>query len=114
MEDYELELLQRHPQWMTVLDQYYQRQVQSRESVPDFDGWIPRIQEFPETTAEELPQIHGKLIAFGYLKFDLTGRDGGIRYQLTPLGRQSLTGSSVVEEEGTAENAESLSVFPRN
>ena len=115
MDEYELEQLRRNPQWMTVLDLYYQRQVQSREQIPDFDGWIPRIHDVPDTAVEELPQIHGKLIAFGFLKFDLTGRDAGIRYQLTPLGRQSLSGTMTVDEEGeSAETADALSLFPRN
>lgn len=115
MDEYELELLRRHPQWMTVLDQYHQCQIKNREVTPDFDGWVPRLVEIPETPTEELPQIHGKLIAFGFLKFDLTGRDGGIRYQLTPLGKQRLSGTAVVEDDDApAESADALSLFPRN
>ena len=35
---------------------------------------------------EELSGIHGKLIAFGFLKFKFLGREG-FSYQLTQLGR---------------------------
>ena len=103
MDEFELEQLRRQPKWVTVLEAYQQLALDGRAQSPDFDGWVPRIHEFPSAKLEELPGIHGKLIAFGFLKFDLAGRDGGIRYQLTPLGKRGINGSdSSDDEEGAA------------
>lgn len=93
MDEIELEQLQRHPKWVAVLELYQQLFVQIREKSPQSDGWVPRIHNIPEIPSEELPGIHGKLIAFGFLKFDVAGRDEGIRYQLTPLGKQGINAS---------------------
>lgn len=107
MEDFELEQLRRQPKWVAVLELYHQRHTIERERAGEFDGWISRIHEIPVIPVEELPGIHGKLIAFGFLKFDLTGRDGGIRYQLTPLGKQAITSlSGAADDEAPAESAE--------
>ncbi len=85
MEEHELEQLQRHPEWAQVLNVYQQLEQDARQQHPEFDGWVSRVHEVPGVEATDLPGIHGKLIAFGFLKFDLAGRDGGIRYQLTQL-----------------------------
>jgi hypothetical protein len=114
MDEFELEQLRRHPKWVAILELYQRIHSQNRDQIPDFDGWVPRLQEVPETPNEELPGIHGKLIAFGFLKFDLAGRDGGIRYQLSPLGKQAISGpaSSDLEEStsGVDLNADVLAV----
>ena len=98
MEDFELEQLRRNPKWKTVMEVYLQCGHVGRDQSKDFDGWMPRLAEVPEIPTTELPGIHGKLIAYGLLKFDLAGRDGGIRYQLTPLGKQGLSGASSDDE----------------
>jgi len=107
VDDFELEQLRRHPEWRTALAVYHDLQVQARERSPEFDGWIPRVTEVETIDAAALPSIHGKLIAFGFLKFDLSGRDAGMRYQLTPQGKQALLGKSLAEEE-TSENEAAL------
>ncbi len=99
MEDFELEQLRRHPKWVSVLDAYQKRHSEGRNQKTDFDGWIARVSDVCEIPLGELSGIHGKLIAFGFLKFDLAGRDGGIRYQLTPLGKQGLTPSISSEDD---------------
>jgi hypothetical protein len=104
MEEIELEQLRKHPKWGAVLEQYHRLSVQNREQSTDFDGWIPRLPEIPEIPNDELSGIHGKLIAFGFLKFDLTGRDGGIRYQLTPLGKRGTDASTPSELDGDETN----------
>jgi hypothetical protein len=38
--------------------------------------------------AAELSTLHGRLIALGYLKFKLIDRQVGLRYRLTPAGKQ--------------------------
>lgn len=101
MDDFELEQLRRNPAWAVLLNVYYEHQVQGRNQTPDFDGWVPRVYHAEQIPVEELSSIHGKLIAYGFLKFDLAGRDGGVRYQLTPLGKQGINASIPVEEEAT-------------
>lgn len=101
MDEYELEQLRRNPAWGVILNVYHQLQVQGRNQTPEFDGWVPRIYHADDVPAEELSGIHGKLIAYGFLKFDLAGRDGGIRYQLTPLGKQGINASIPADEEAT-------------
>ncbi len=104
MDEFELEQLRRHPKWVTTLEFYQQLSLRNREQSADFDGWIPRVHDVPEIPTDELTGIHGKLIAFGFLKFDLAGRDGGIRYQLTPLGKQGINGSLPSEEDESVVN----------
>ena len=101
MDDFELEQLRRNPAWAAILNIYHQQQLQGRNQVPEFDGWVPRVHAADEIPSEELSGIHGKLIAFGFLKFDLAGRDGGIRYQLTPVGKQGINASVPTDEEAS-------------
>jgi len=101
MDEFELEQLRRNPKWAIVLNVYYQIQSQGRNQTPDFDGWVPRVQTAEEVPTADLSGIHGKLIAYGFLKFDLAGRDGGIRYQLTPLGKQGINASIPADDEAT-------------
>lgn len=105
VDDFELEQLRRHPEWRVALKVYHDLQTQAREQSLEFDGWIPRVTEVETIDSVLLPSIHGKLIAFGFLKFDLSGRDAGMRYQLTQQGRQALLGKSSVEEEAAEDEA---------
>ena len=112
MDEFELEQLRQNPKWIAILSLYQQLCLKGREESPDFDGWVPRLHEIPETPKEDLPGIHGKLIAFGFLKFDLSGRDGGIRYQLTPLGKQGINSSTPSDgDESNADSAEQNEVL---
>lgn len=97
MDELEIKQLQKNAQWMAVLERYHEQNAQLKEKSPEFDGWVPRLHEITDVPSEELPGIHGKLIAFGFLKFDLAGRDAGIRYQLTPLGKQGINNSSPLD-----------------
>jgi hypothetical protein len=103
MDELELEQLRRNPKWAVLLTTYNQQALQQRNQSKEFDGWVPRIHESEEIPVAELSAIHGKLIAFGFLKFDLAGRDGGIRYQLTPLGKQGINVAVPVEEDESEE-----------
>jgi hypothetical protein len=53
-------------------------------------GWICRLTEIEGVSSSRLSTIHGKLIAFGFLNFELTNRTTGMRYQVTSLGRRCL------------------------
>ncbi len=91
---------QSHPEWMAVL-QAYSNSVKA----PGNDGWSARLTEIEGVAREGLSAIHGKLIAFGYLKFELVGRDAGIRYQLSSDGLQALNGPTIANFAEISEEA---------
>jgi hypothetical protein len=80
----ELELFDLHPEWRPVLEAY-----QPRGGSPD-DGWLVRVSIIDGVPTDQLSPIHGKLIALGFLKCELSSRMDGILYQITALGRQAL------------------------
>jgi hypothetical protein len=90
----DFELLRRNPDWLTTLQAYWDTHLQLKNELAEYDGWVGRIASIPEIPADSLSSIHGKLIAFGYLKFDLSPKDTALRYQLTPLGRTAVTGET--------------------
>jgi hypothetical protein len=94
-------LLRRYPECLATLQAYHAADVASRPARPESDGWLPRLAEIPEVPPERLSGVHGRLIAFGYLKFELSAKDATLRYQLTELARAAMTGETT---EATAEN----------
>jgi hypothetical protein len=90
MSEFELDQLRRNPAWKAALRYYWDAQTEARSSQPAFDGWVPRAPQVPQVEPANLSVVHGRLIAFGFLKFDLTNRELGMRYQLTPLGKQAI------------------------
>jgi hypothetical protein len=100
MIDFELEELSQDTRWRLVLQAYLEREhvEAARADADAAEGeqdsktrnWIPRLSELAEVDSNDLSKIHGKLIALGYLKFHLTGREKGMCYQVSPLGRQAL------------------------
>ena len=89
--------LERNPEWRLLLTAYHVRQVSSP------DGWVDRIFELGNLDSEQLSKFHGRLIALGMLDFELGGRNDGMRYQLSTLGRLGQRGETVVEAETHAE-----------
>ena len=53
------------------------------------DAWCARVTALEGVEVEQLSQLHGGLIARGYLKYELFGRQLGMRYRLTPDGRRA-------------------------
>jgi hypothetical protein len=53
-------------------------------------GWVPRFDEVAGVPDEHLAPLHGRLIAFGLLKFQLTSATTGVVYRVTPKGRTLL------------------------
>lgn len=90
MIDFELEQMIENPEWCRVLNHYSQLQLQAKAQNPEFDGWIVRQNGVAGVVVEHLPRIHGKLIAFDLLKFQISGRDSGVFYQLTREGDKML------------------------
>ncbi|HEY3969702.1 MAG TPA: hypothetical protein VGM05_34470 [Planctomycetaceae bacterium] len=80
----ELEQYDANPDWALLLAAYQQKIASGSLE------WSPRIVEVPGVAAEHLSAIHGKLIALGMLKFEISSRTDGMQYQLTTLGRQAL------------------------
>ena len=97
--------LERIPEARTLLTAYRTGLVSST------DGWLDRLNEVPGIESAELSRLHGKLIAFGLLDFQLSDRTGGMRYQLTSEGNQALkttpgeTPPSETDEENHSEAA---------
>ncbi len=84
MTNHDLELFDENPDWGLLLAAY-----QPILTCPNVE-WRPRITAVAGLAAEKLSVIHGKLIALGMLKFEISNRADGVQYQLTPLGRQAL------------------------
>ena len=79
-----------NPQNLQVMQAYAQRAFTAKVASEDYDGWLDRIDKLPDLTPEQLTQLHGQLIALGYLKFEIAGRSVGLRYQISSRGRQML------------------------
>ncbi len=96
MLDFELEELNQSTDWREVLLRHLKltkpRTNAAKQAEDEFDGWLPRIMAVDGLESEDLPRIHGKLIALGFLKFQLASRGTGVVYQISPAGRQALSG----------------------
>lgn len=57
---------------------------------PEHDGWLARVRRIDGIEPEDLPALHGQLIAHGLLKIQLAGREQGMRYQLSGPGKEQL------------------------
>lgn len=101
MQSHALAQLDRNPEWRLLLTAYHVRQMSSP------DGWVDRIFELANLEGDQLSKFHGRLIALGLLEFELAGRGDGMRYQLSPLGKQAQRGdfTSECETELEAEAA---------
>ncbi|MES2790554.1 MAG: hypothetical protein V4719_13160 [Planctomycetota bacterium] len=93
MHSHALAQLERNPEWRLLLTAYQVRQMGSP------DGWVDRIFELANLDSDQLSKFHGRLIALGMLEFELAGRGDGMRYQLSPLGKQAQRGGTVLEYE---------------
>lgn len=93
MHSHALAQLERNPEWRLLLTAYHVRQMSSP------DGWVDRIFELANLDAEQLSRFHGRLIALGMLEFELGGRNDGMRYQLSTLGKQAQRGETAAEHD---------------
>jgi hypothetical protein len=97
MLDFPAEELTDDADWRLVLDAYQNRDLELRTGNPE-EGWIPRLASVSGVEAADLSRAHGKLIALGFLKFEVSGNKAGIHYQVSPLGRQMLSGRSGISD----------------
>lgn len=75
------------------------------------DAWIPRVSAVEGVEPSALSQLHGGLIARGFLKYELFGRTIGMRYRLTPEGRRAAEMASAVVAQTVADATENSSVL---
>lgn len=105
MLDLDLAVLDAHPEWRQVLLAYnevVESATNADAEAADFvaRGFRPRVREVEGVPADQMARVHGKLIAHGLLQVEITGRTGGMLYQLTTLGRRACVWlAGTVEEE---------------
>lgn len=93
-------LLDLHPDCRKVLEAYQPPRPPSAGG----ETWMPRLTQLEGVNHLVLSAAHGKLVAWGLLRFELAEAQLGLRYQLTPEGRSALGhGFSVVSEESMDE-----------
>ena len=99
MTSFELEELESVPEWRSVLAAYRDSSVLARTQSAEFDGWLPRLAALDGLDSAGLSTVHGRLIALGFLRFQIGGRTVGLQYQLAPEGRHAL--ESGVPDDGS-------------
>lgn len=55
------------------------------------DPWVDRISDLEHVEPERLCELHGKLIAAGFINFQIRNRQTGIEYRIANPGKQFLT-----------------------
>ena len=95
MNDPGLSELKHHPEYLLLLEAYRDCDREVRAAHPEFDGWLPRLNEIEGI--ESLSRAHGRLICHGYLSFQLGDRLEGIKYQLSPEGSRLLNGQPATD-----------------
>ena len=79
----DLQLFDENPEWGLLLAAYQAQHAAGRE-------WVARLVAVDPLPADRLSVLHGKLIAIGLLKFEISSRTEGMQYQVTQFGRQAL------------------------
>lgn len=111
MQDFEAHCLEHREDWVRLLGAYAQAEeaaCQAETAAPKVTtppavsaaigsdaeaeesstGWVVRIASIEGVEAARMSTLHGRVIALGYLKFKLIDRQVGLRYRLTPSGKQ--------------------------
>jgi len=86
----ETDPLQDDEEMRLVLAAYETAQSVRKTIDPEHDGWVPRLRRIDGVDTEQTSAIHGKLIAYGYLKVRLGDRRQGVVYRVGSPGRQAL------------------------
>lgn len=116
MLDFTSHLLEDYPRWGLLLDAYAQLQDEEPLTLaePELEGeqaathatrFFPRISELPGVDGAHLSPMHGRLIALGWLRFQLEDAQHGLQYRLSPEGRTALSSYSAP---ATEESRDSL------
>ena len=114
MQDFEAHCFQNREDWLRLLMAYAQAEevasvadaASAKSAVPpavsaasviegeaeeSATGWVARISSIAGVEAARMSTLHGRVIALGYLKFKLIDRQVGLRYRLTPSGKQLVS-----------------------
>lgn len=89
-----LERLDQDQGWRTLLATYANAPEPAGEEPTDEEreGWLPRVDDLDGVEPDRLPRLHGRLIAFGLIEFQLTSMTTGVVYRATRTGRDWLKG----------------------
>ncbi len=96
MTELNAQVLRQHPEWRLVLEAYRRLQEQQPSRAVETDEgtsrekWFARLTHIDGVPDEKLAVIHGKLIALGWLQFQLRNGDEGVVYRVSPEGRWAL------------------------
>lgn len=85
MNQSEFEPFDAQPEWRALLQAYAAAHLSAANT-----EWLPRQFSVENVARENLSSVHGKLVAYGFLKVDLAPNGDGVVYQVTTLGRQAL------------------------
>ncbi len=107
MFDCEHQLLADYPNWGLLLEAYALLQAEEPltltepEPAPEAEAdaathhsatrWFARIAHVSGIETKHLSPIHGRMIALGWLRFQLEDSQLGVQYRLSPEGRKALT-----------------------
>lgn len=102
--------LRENESWRAVLAAYAAEQTVLKVTQPEHDGWVSRLKSVTDVSPEDLAHIHGRLMAYGFLKFQLAGRTEGLQYQVSSFGREALSAcddpNGMAESDDESVNAE--------
>lgn len=103
MDERQQQLLREDSSLAEVLNVYQdllEQVAMNRDDEEQGTRWTSRITEQLEVSTAELSNIHGRLIAEGWLTFQLEDRNSGLMYRLTKEGRQACDWSEkhLIEE----------------
>jgi|AntAceMinimDraft_11_1070367.scaffolds.fasta_scaffold14715_2 hypothetical protein len=90
MTPFQLQLDSLNEHNLLVMQAYALRAATQKATTETFDGWLDRINEIPNFAKEDLTRQHGQLIALGFLQFEISGSNVGLRYQISTKGKQAL------------------------
>lgn len=85
---------------LQVIQAYAVRAKTQKATLENFDGWLERINQLEGFDKVQLVQLHGQLIAMGFLKFEISGSSKGLRYQLSTSGKNALERELARRESG--------------
>lgn len=94
MDETDLQILANHTSWQQVLAAYLQLAAETPVS-PDSTQetgprWFGRLYSIPGVPSDTLTTIHGQLIAYGWLHFQMEEGQSGLTYRVSPEGRRIL------------------------
>lgn len=92
MDDIDLQYLLEEPVLQQVLETYSELIIRAGEDRTEEEQgtrWANRIHELADTDPAALSSIHGQLIAFGWLTFQIEDRNSGLMYRITSDGKKA-------------------------